>query len=326
MTLQFLGQKTTSSDRTGEILFDLKEHLVAQGWTVQSSGDGVGGFNGSGDVITTASDMSNTRSWYRIQDPVGGREFVFQRGSSAITVRAKYSRAAGFTGGTPSTTDTPSATDEGDFQGGGTDGTPSFGTWVSGGGTEYRYQIVADDTAPYIFAVYGWLVGGTITGCSLFFDVMKSGTELSGDTDPAVMRVSDDLASAFDLVGTNTLSDQGDTSLIDSNSPWGWVHIGEVGELFTTIPAVYFEISEGDIVPGSGGQNPFNGNEYKIPVPYWRTNRTGAEPQWKGISSLIGARASSAVSSFDTLSIDAASDHIVLGETIWPWDGTTPTV
>ncbi len=66
----------------------------------------------------------------------------------------KYSRAAGFTGGAPSATQVPTATDQQVVTGAGPDASPLF-TQISTDGGAINYNIVVDNAAPY-----GWWAGG----------------------------------------------------------------------------------------------------------------------------------------------------------------------
>src|SRR3990172_4710338 len=122
-----------SSPATGAVaMYDLKELLKAQGWSVVMSGDGLAVYSAVGDVITGggvgANGMANTRAWFRITDPAGVKELTIQRGTLNYTYRIKFSYAAKFTGGAPDPDQTPSATDEVIVEGGGTDAAPSYGS------------------------------------------------------------------------------------------------------------------------------------------------------------------------------------------------------
>lgn len=122
------------TDHAAQTPFSLKEKLKSvAGWVVVESGDGTGGtFSGlgGGDVITTwhsttsttvANSINNRDAWFRIQDPNGQREFLYQTGSSwgnSTNCEVYYSASAGFTGGTPNASTRPTASDEGHVGGG----------------------------------------------------------------------------------------------------------------------------------------------------------------------------------------------------------------
>ena len=93
------------SDKWGLTLLTLINALVARGWTVEGSGDGVSTFKRQGQTAgpynvfsghystggaawnsTTALSISNTYAWFIIKEPAPStREFVIQRTSSTST-------------------------------------------------------------------------------------------------------------------------------------------------------------------------------------------------------------------------------------------------
>jgi len=98
----------SASDRMGRLLSELVPALVARGWTVRGSGDGVATFQNEGQTagpynVFTASPLyyvappttnfnspnplnwSHARAWVRIREPSGGREIVIQRTNSNTT-------------------------------------------------------------------------------------------------------------------------------------------------------------------------------------------------------------------------------------------------
>jgi hypothetical protein len=136
-------------------LWKAKQHLVANGYSVIGSGDGLAAYSAVGDVLASAADI-NDRAWFRLAHPDGQRETMIQ----AVTVawppkaRIKYSYSAGFTGGSPSANRTPSATDEEMVKwGGGSDASPiGQGWWHFEGYNAGDYLWGAVETeAPYRF-------------------------------------------------------------------------------------------------------------------------------------------------------------------------------
>lgn len=104
-----------------EAVFRTKQLLKTAGWVHQASGDGLAAFSATpgniNDVIAAAGagagGMANTNAWFVIKEPGSGtRQICYQRGLDNTRWRVKYSVAAGFNGGTPSATTTPTATDE----------------------------------------------------------------------------------------------------------------------------------------------------------------------------------------------------------------------
>lgn len=126
-------------DSTGGALFRLKTLLTANGWTCRGSGDGLAAYEdiddatggagtgpgGAYDVITqesgwgggAAGDQGNENAWYRLREPTGTREWVFQRhsafesfGQGEGRINIVFSRTGFLTPG--SATARPTATDE----------------------------------------------------------------------------------------------------------------------------------------------------------------------------------------------------------------------
>jgi hypothetical protein len=88
----------------GNSFWKLKELLVAAGWTVARSGDGLAAFSNSSDVlsaggpypITGANSLDNTSAWMEVFQPsaqIPRRSFLIQKTSSAGAWRVWYSSA-----------------------------------------------------------------------------------------------------------------------------------------------------------------------------------------------------------------------------------------
>ncbi len=191
----------------GQALYQLMVALVAAGWTVKGSGDGTfGNFSATGNIITSGNHVAfgllNVGAWFRIQSPVTGfsgqqREFVFQNGvtSGPISIRIKYSpnvtgSSGGFTGGTPSASEVPSAADQVIVAGSGTDASPTYVSW-GGALTDYQFVMhIVCDTGPNGYCWYMMQCGESTNypnGSSMALDTMVPGTFNPADTDPAVI-------------------------------------------------------------------------------------------------------------------------------------------
>ena len=185
--MAFVWNKTTPA--TGaQAMYELKGLLKLAGWSVLSSSDGTT-YNAAGDQISNggagANGMANNSAWFRIRSPAGAGavSFTFQRGTTNQAWRIKRSRTAGFTGGSPGATQTPSATDEGIMTGGGTDAAPTYVNLQTTDGT-YRWNAGADNAAPYGWWAGSFLVGGGVPLTFLCHDPL-TGTEAT-DADQAV--------------------------------------------------------------------------------------------------------------------------------------------
>jgi hypothetical protein len=181
--------------------YDLKTQLKLAGWVVKSSGDGLALYSATTDIITvrgTGAGGMNANAWYRIQAPDGGIEIVMQfiAGSAsgsgtAATQRGKYSAAAKFTGGSPSSTQVPSATDEGVFSGGGTDAVPTGTNFTAGtannNGNDHFFFGIIETTAPYRFV-------------TVLAQDFTPGRPIGGWLHDQVFDPGDNVAIVFDMV------------------------------------------------------------------------------------------------------------------------------
>ncbi len=205
----FLGSPTTDK-RPCKYFYDIKTELVASGWTVEASGDGLALYGASSDVITVRGDGAggvNTLAWVRLSNP-DGREICGQAidgftaaFDTAVRIRWKYSFAGGFTGGTPSATQVPSATDEGVFAGSGTDAAPAgVGgyAWQAQRGIDFTsirgmYLGIFETVSPYRFIVILQKdVASLANKGGIFMDVVDAagGRDDWDDADPAVLCVA----------------------------------------------------------------------------------------------------------------------------------------
>lgn len=183
----------TVSNDVANVFFKLKTVLKAAGWTVPSSSDGTT-YNSSGDQITTnvagAGGMNNNRAWFVIREPGGRREWCFQQ-VVASNYRVKYSALAKFSGGSPSATQVPQASDEQVLLGAGTNASPSGAGTLLAGNT--RVHIVANSTP--IGGVYPWLwwatttPGGVQTFGAMWQEPMAPGSYDVADVDPCIVGV-----------------------------------------------------------------------------------------------------------------------------------------
>ena len=139
--------------------------LTSSGWTIISSSNGTNFTLGNTYVNNT--DMANNYSWFTIQEPIGpgGREWCFQRMTSNTVWRVKVSPHAGFSGGSPGGSVTPTASDQGIIWGGGSDGSPTGTILFPSDGT-YTFHSIADSTAigPIGNEAYGFWSFANLTG------------------------------------------------------------------------------------------------------------------------------------------------------------------
>lgn len=283
----------------------LKTALKAAGWTVVRSGDATSYFNASDGITSGASGaggLNNTGAWFVIQMPGSTRQLCIQRNSTAQAYRIKYSPVNGFTGGAPSATVVPSATDEKVICGTGTDGSPTGQTVFAADGT-YRTQICVGGAAEgynFYMASYLFTTGAGSVGGTIFLDKLLAGSYPPSDTDPYVIGVHTNsvtalLSSAFsDASGTNFTRTQ-------------------------LAAASHGLVSGISVGIGTSGLNPWTGQDDLLPL-FWV--RTIATTGYKGISSLF--RFGSAPRANTSMSADKT--RWFMGNVWLPWDGVTPVL
>lgn len=218
-----LGNMNVLCGSGGTMMYAVKEGLKAAGWPTIASSDGTT-YNAAGDQITSgnagANGFGNTRAWWRGRDPGGRREVTLQHvgvgaGVNGSNYRIKMSESARFSGGAPSATVTPSATDEQVLLGSGTDASPT-GAGVSGNATQ-RVHVVADSSAVgnvYAFQVNSFTPGSATEGGLRFFcEPMAPGSYDAGDVAPCVWFCG---GAAF------------------SNTASGWIAYGTASQAWST--------------------------------------------------------------------------------------------
>lgn len=154
-----------------------KDQAVALGgWSVSASGDGRSAYGASSDVITAdagAGSLDASGAWYRLKMSGVAREYLVIRKATSDAWTIKYS-VLGFSGGSPSATAAPTATDS---------QTLLDGTFLDADGT-YRWVVCAEDAAPYYLGVDALVVGTLAVHTAWHLWPMRSGTYPAGDTDP----------------------------------------------------------------------------------------------------------------------------------------------
>lgn len=328
----------------------LVEMLVSAGWTYQSSGDGLAGFSSSGKIFTGtgtgALGWSNAKAWARIQDPATSREFIFQHDNTG-QARIKYSANAKFTGGSPSATVTPSATDEKYLRGGATDAAPTYGTWFNtstvttapyGGAVTAAatvvgsviYQGAALSASPYGFWFASQLHDGAKTkGASILFDPVNSAPE---DTDPYVLVVGSTQSFLFNATAspTNGLGKDGGaaatwTIVNGTNIDGAWAYMDAARTSFLNVQPAGYAAQSGTQTPNVSGSsgllaNPFNSKYEALPVPWMRTASAASIPGLKGWSTMLRWTCSPYTTFLDTFD---NKNWICVGSFWLPWNGAT---
>lgn len=234
-------------------------------WTVLTSSTGSGGvYAQSGDVIVSSSSLGNL-SWFVMRGKGtldGGviyyRELCFQFDTSG-NVRITYSPRSGFVGGSPSTTQVPTAEDEEILYGGGTDASPTFAQLLPTAGAWMQGRFSEVDDAFYVFT-YG--VGGTLPSAMFYLETVPPVYTVGGslvDPDPVVLyaRYSGNSTLRSDLAS-------------EARGPFGMLSYGVAGSsLWCRLAASYRAVLDSSDVaqpelPGSLTTPP--GPYYNVPT------------------------------------------------------------
>lgn len=299
----------------GLAMWNLISLLLANGWTKTQDSDGTT-YSPSGTQVTGGgtgtNGLQNTRAWVVLQSPAGGggRQVCIQSTfSNGEYWRLKYSKTAGFTGGTPDATTVPSATDEAIIFGGNTDASPGTVVYMPTGGTYYQ-QILMDNAAPYGFAmiIYTKITGVVLT--VFIMDPLVANTYPAGDQDPMVIYC---YYNGGEVLTTTYFSSEG-------FGPASWLKYGLAGASFVKTPAMFYTNASGfQLVPGSIGQDSVTGEDVTFPVIYARRGALSAPVGPKGVSSLMTWKGSNRAIG----DLFNSKTRAVFGDISINWDGTT---
>lgn len=291
--------------------------LKTAGWTQQDSSDGT--TRATNQVTSGASGtngLANTSAWVRIRNPAGTTEMTFQRSTTNLLWRWKISNSVQFTGGTPSATQTPSATDEQILYGGGTDASPTYSSvWAADAG--YRAQYCADNASPYGFYTFTYANGGGLPNGAFVMEPLAS--TAVGDTQAYVFMRG--LAAATTTFTTSIY--------VTTASPTAIGTLARLGTTATTIlacPGCTYSDSGGVAVPALTGTNPITTKDDGLPIVFIRkTSLAGAAIGYKGISTMSRWNATLRTTG-DVFTVVSTLDYISAGDIRLPWDGTTTPV
>jgi hypothetical protein len=147
---------------------------LTENWTIVSSATG-GVYAQSGDVIDSESDLLSASTWWVMKGKavrdgsLTVRQQLCWQTNGSGGVRLKVSPRAGFTGGSPSATRVPSATDERVLLGGGTDASPTYSSALfpaSGAWFQARYSETDDAIWAMAYPVGGGAASALfVLGC-----------------------------------------------------------------------------------------------------------------------------------------------------------------
>lgn len=272
----------------GDVLYAVKEGLKAETWTVPKSGDGASGFSNSGDIITTATLMATNNAWFVVQMPASANpriSYCFQRVSSSVW-RA-WQSTDGFTGGSPSATVRPTASDEQQVLNNGT-----TNPWPSFSYGNQKMDLVtgnADTGFSFYMIMKGVLFPGSIYGM-IACDVLRDRADLItyGDVDPSVTLIRTDNFGSSAFVNNDGLNNIASAST-GGQGIFGWYKKGLSGAAFVAFTPVLeaaYGVSNLDPVD-DGMSTTATGLLPRTPVKYARGGSGVTTPGRKGTSTLL---------------------------------------
>lgn len=317
--------------------------ITNAGWILEGAGDGVSNFNNSGSagsIITGsgsgANGLQNNNAWVRLRTPTGNRELLFQRGTANYNWWVQYSFSAGFSGGTPSATTAPTATDAKNISGGNSSGVNVFFT---NDGT-YRQQIACDNASPYGFYSITYPTGG---GECNSIQIMDPQISDSADADPYVFCFTNGnltsnrifpayLTTYYSLSGCALSRVDQAVGNTNYGIPTGYAAKGLAQETFApwSIMTYAGNVNDQIFIPGNLGTDPNTGNDNEIPIFWGRNGYLYSQTSYgppigiKGISSTM-RWLTTIRSTGDLLSVNSTGDRLVInGIVTFPWNNTTP--
>ncbi len=305
---------------TGAVaMFQALTLWLAAGCTVTKSGDGLALFSNVGNVITTgasgAGGLANARSWFVIAWG-GGEEWCFQRPSANTAWRIKVSRANGFSGGAPSSTQVPSATDEQVILGSGTDAAPVGNVLFQTDGT-YYFSAGIDTTTPRRHWWEAYAIAGSVLQSILFRDIVVP-TEAT-DADVYIRGVH----------GSGSITAATITGAVSGSPTSTPYFMGYVPSLTPTVvahmPMSLPTVSTTPSFPGASGTLSINGKDPLAVPRYQRSTTQGAPVVLKGDSTLFAFCGPNRANG-DRMTVASANDRVVFGNLTTPWDNTVVTL
>lgn len=284
--------------------------LTTAGWTAQSSGNGNATYSAVNGTAFYAVGFASG-NWIRLRSPDGVREIILSTNATS-GFRLKYSVAAGFTGGTPSAVNVPTATDQQHVQG--TDG-PTYQTVPTYPSAITRAHGKANGTAPYGF----WYGNSTVASSPSLMIVFDPVSGVSADNDKYVWhsRASQSFSGGNMVNSPDTVDASSQTAVCFWNTGLTtWLGAD---------PAGTYSGSSGVGYSGVGFTvNPFDNTKHDmLPILYQRYSGRPTAQGLKGYSTMLRWTATSL-----TNVVQATTDKlwIVYGSCWVPWDGVTVPV
>lgn len=282
--------------------------LVAAGATIVSCSDGTT-YDATGALITSGASgtggLGNTSAWVRVEI-VSGHELTIQRGSTSTQWRIKYSAQAGFSGGSPGATQTPTATDQAIRCGGGTDASPTYVSLLTTDNTYKLYGCADSLTGAFWYVCT--LVSNDSQSGGMVFDPLNQTT--SGEAEPTALVVALGGASFVNATLSST------SASATTSGSMAWMDYGLGSAVFTAVPIPPF-----GGWPNGAGSNSRTGKRLIRRVEYERIASLGGTTGQKGTSSVICWNATSRASK--ELYLVGAQYRLCVGDVSLPFVSST---
>lgn len=285
----------------------IKDHWVSSGgWSVVASGDGAALYGAASDVLTADSGAGSfanytsaaSSAWCRMRMTGSTRELLVVRGLNSTTWTTRYS-LLGFSGGSPSATAAPTATDQQTVYTAATQIFPANGT--------YQLSIVAEDAAPYYSLATFKVISDSSARAIFGVLPLLSGSYPAEDTDPYVIAAW----HAAPIIATN---------YSQNSATWlrAWSRPGLGGATWCNAP---FAISETH--NSTAPLHAIASKDLAPPVPAMLYNAATFGP--KGTLRDVRAALSSLTASPNGTHLVDGSDYFMRFGPLWVrWDSTAP--
>lgn len=294
----FLKYKTClSKNEAYKLLYNLKEHLKTNSWTVKMSGSGyLGLYSDSSDIISSESMMGNNNAWFVIKnnflDGIN-REILFEWNNTNKQINIFYSRSGLFSGGNNDTI--PSATDR---------QTVYINQNIFTDGYTGQYFIAVGDASEG-FSFFAFMLNKNNPYQSLgllAFEKLQNVSIL--DIEPYIFWKSASLLRS---------------SLSANDNIIGYFNYGYSSQIWDNMSNFYFSSVESGIE--NSGITPLGKNNI-YPMPIGRGSGYISSKGIKGYSRIIKWHSSDDTRKPYTSSLNTFQDHLVIDDVLILWDNT----
>lgn len=336
-----------------QVMYYFKALAKTAGWRVLQSGDGVGAYSSSGDILTNtntgtgnttgapnffilaaatgpdtvANSICNYNAWFVIAPPSGAAasfqgelciqiSFLFDNGSRYVGLRVRYSKT-GFDSSTSSATTAPAPNGTGNavvLFGAGTEVSPDTGSyWLNALNTNMRMNMGVDDDTTR--PVFWLEAHDSATDESRVFSFWDALTSLrANDTDAVVVGW---LGGAGSTGVSNALSQIGTEGWTPTTmSGWCATTLGD--NITRYVSAAWLANSTGDFALALGVDTTNSNREADLYVEWVRTTRVGWPNGYKGRSlAFIWRTAATSRRQVDLKNQNGSGVSHVLNGTVW---------